>query len=231
MSGLSVVILAGGYSTRMGRDKALLPLPNGLTLLTNTIQVVQPLTSEILVVTPWPERYQAVVPSNVQFVVEPMAEPAADGSDNPNHRPLIGPMGRAKLSPGPLSGFACGWQQASEDWCLLLACDMPHLETPVLQTWWAHILTQQEVGWPTLKHLPIASLTASVRAGRQGWEPLCGFYHRRGVSSLNYRLARGERSLQGWLAMNLIAPYTAAPAQMFFNCNMTTDWDAVWGRL
>jgi len=214
---LSAVTLAGGHSSRMGRDKALLTFPDGLSLLAKTVQRAQMLTTNIWIVTPWPQRYQSLVPGSVQFVLEPSFNPQQETSqEEGNHYASR----KTKPSAGPLSGFACGWQQVRSDWCLLLPCDMPHLQAAVLQDWWDWIASQQAQEWPGYQPLPMASLAM----GDQGWEPLCGFYHRRGIASLQKQLEQGRRSLQSWLKKGAIAPYSAAPQQMFFNCNRPSDW-------
>jgi len=226
---LSAVILAGGHSSRMGRDKALLTLPDGLSLLAKTVQSAQTITTDIWIVTPWPQRYQSLMPTSVQFVVEPPFTPELNPPElNPKEetdRQEINPHKSRKPKPsaGPLSGFACGWQQVKSDWCLLLPCDMPHLQPAVLQAWWDWIAAQQAQGWPGYQPLPMASLAR----GDQGWEPLCGFYHRRGIASLHRQIEQGKRSLRRWLKQGAIAHYSAAPQHMFFNCNLPRDWATV----
>jgi molybdenum cofactor guanylyltransferase len=105
--------LAGGQSTRMGEDKALLRL-NGVPLLRRLIDQSSPL-SDVYVLTPWPERYEGVVPTSCHLIQE---QPAAPG-----------------LGEGPLMAFAQGLKAISTSWILLLACDLPNLTTATLETW------------------------------------------------------------------------------------------------
>ncbi|MEL6352395.1 MAG: NTP transferase domain-containing protein [Cyanobacteria bacterium J06627_28] len=219
MSSLSVMILAGGQSRRMGQDKALLKVDGEQTLLASTVNIARSLTSDVLIVTPWPERYQPLfsvaLPSPVSFVRE---------TANPT---------------GPLTGFAVGWPQVSADWCLLLACDLPCLEVAALQTWWQWLCDLERDApkdWSCDRTLlaapgaPIASLAKSEMGdSRHGpsklWEPLCGFYHRRCLPSLMAYVSGGQRSFQGWLSeqSSAIAVYTAAPPQLFLNWNRPED--------
>ncbi len=210
---LSAIILAGGRSRRMGRDKALLTLPGGQPLLYRTAQVAHQLTAEVVVVTPWPERYQTVVPPTVRLVKE------------------------GQTTSGPLSGFIQGWAQVNSDWCLLLACDLPYLESVVLQRWWTWLLarteqTEQTGRWRSYPPeespaYPMAYPAASLISGMKGWEPLCGYYHRSCLAGLTQHLAEGDRAFQTWLATVPIAAYSAIPPSMLFNCNTPDDWTTV----
>lgn len=115
MMTLGAMILAGGRSSRMGQDKALLLL-NGQPLLRHIYQTAQNCTEEVWIVTPWPDRYRPVLPDSCQFV----QEVPLPGENSPH---------------GPLVGFVQGLQAVQLDWVLLLACDLPCLEADVLQQW------------------------------------------------------------------------------------------------
>ncbi len=219
---LSVIILAGGRSCRMGRDKALLTLPNGLPLLYHTAQVAQRLTWDVIVVTPWPDRYQSALPPQVRLVKEPTTH---------------------GKTTGPLSGFAHGLRQISSDWCLLLACDMPYLQSVPLQQWWVWLMArlQRQTVMASLAPTLAPSITP---ANTKRWEPLCGFYHRSCLSALNQYLSNSPTddelesefqqqtlsrlyarlSFQSWLKTLPIAAYTDFPQKILFNCNTPDEW-------
>ncbi len=112
---LSAIVLAGGQSSRMGRDKALIPL-QGVPLLQQVCEIALSCASEVYVVTPWPERYQAVLPDTCRVIQEV-------------------PLSGETESHGPLVGFAQGLDRVETDWVLLLACDLPRLQVKVLQDW------------------------------------------------------------------------------------------------
>lgn len=235
------MILAGGHSRRMGKDKALLPLPSGQPLLTHTYEVAAQVASQVVIVTPWPARYRSVLPTSSVFVEEVFVEepdPTAPYSKE-NH-----PPSRQKPSAGPLQGFAHGWQHISADWCLLLACDMPYLNADSLNRWWRQIVSN-ETARTQQAEMPKASLVAT----QWGWEPLCGFYHRSCVPSLlnyvNQRQANQQQSdqrqhnqlgaqrqpsFQSWLRTLPVESYTALPSKMLFNCNTPADWQALTGE-
>ncbi len=216
MSTLSAIILAGGHSRRMGQDKALLTMPDGQPLLQRTARIAQQLTPDTVVVTPWPERYQPVLPPTVRLVKE-------------------------QTAAGPLSGFAQGWSQIHSDWCLLLACDLPYLDPTALQHWWQWLTTALTESPP--EELPLSEthsyrlsmdspskhnpVMASLSPGIKGWEPLCGYYHRSCLPRLHRHIAGSNRSFQSWLAEIPIAAYRCLPASVLFNCNTPNDWGKV----
>ena len=234
------MILAGGHSRRMGTDKALLRLSNAQTLLAHTAQIAQALTSEVVIVTPWPERYAAALPQAVRWVQE------------------------AAHPYGPLGGFAQGWDAIQTEWCLVLACDLPQLAYAPLREWWVWLQREASVKGA------IASLTYRKQTHRRQpvelnliefdkiqfdktefdkteheknetpkiWEPLCGFYHRDCLRSLRDRFASYEKSqnsvldtersrrlsFQSWLKPLPILAYDQLPQAILFNCNTADDW-------
>jgi len=114
---LSAIVLAGGLSSRMGQDKALIEVDQ-VPLLGKICQIAQQCADQVYVVTPWVERYREVVDRQVHFVQEvPM-------SDEPN---------------GSLVGFVQGLAAVQTEWVLLLACDLPGLREDVLQDWAAKL--------------------------------------------------------------------------------------------
>jgi molybdenum cofactor guanylyltransferase len=153
------VILAGGQSSRMQQDKALL-MVNGVPLLQRVYEVAIECTAEVYVVTPWPERYQNVLSADCRWLIE-----------NPPQQ-------------GPLLAFQQSLSQITADWVLLLACDLPCLDVVVIQQWLRDLenveeraiayLAPQAKGWEALCgcyrtscHL---SLDEFVQAGGQSFQ-------------------------------------------------------------
>ena len=155
------MILAGGKSSRMGRDKALLKI-EAQSLLLRTVQVAEQLTNEVVVVTAHPQQYCDELPPTVRLVREANAQ-------------------------GPLKGMMEGWQHISAQWCLVLACDLPYLDPAALKSWW-HWLTEKS---PRSFNSDSATI-ASLVPGAKGWEPLCGYYHRRCITHLQAYIAAWE---------------------------------------
>ncbi len=115
MASLCAIVLAGGQSSRMGRDKAMIRL-QGIPLLRQVCNVALDCATQVYVVTPWSERYQDILPEGCRVIREV-------------------PLPGEASSHGPLVGFAQGLAQVETDWVLLLACDLPQLQVQVLQDW------------------------------------------------------------------------------------------------
>ncbi|MDY6901119.1 MAG: molybdenum cofactor guanylyltransferase, partial [Cyanobacteriota bacterium] len=107
---ISSLILAGGKSSRMGTDKALVNY-QGKPMLQRVYQVAVECTQQVYILTPWKERYQKILPSNCQYLIE------------------------TQPGKGPVNGLSEGLKQISADWILLLACDLPLLNAEIIQNW------------------------------------------------------------------------------------------------
>ncbi|MEG4802853.1 molybdenum cofactor guanylyltransferase [Microcoleus sp. ARI1-B5] len=107
---IAVIVLAGGQSSRMGTDKALLEI-EGKSLLQRACEVAAALTPQVYVLTAWPDRYRSTLTEPSQFLVE----------YNPG--------------TGPLVALAQGLTEIAADWILLLACDLPLLDAQIIQNW------------------------------------------------------------------------------------------------
>ncbi len=103
---VAAFILAGGASSRMGRDKGLLEI-SGLPLIVRTAALIQPLVAKVAIVGA-PEKYGTLG-----------TETLPDGefcAASPEER-----------SPGPLAGIVTALAATSLPWNLLIACDLPYL--------------------------------------------------------------------------------------------------------
>jgi molybdopterin-guanine dinucleotide biosynthesis protein A len=197
-SALSVIVLAGGQSSRMGQDKALIPI-NGVPLLRRTCETALQCANQVWVVTARSADYRTIAPPACQFILEES-------------------VGANQFPQGPLVGFAQGLVHCTTPWVLLLACDLPYLQASILQRW------QQQLPGDD-------GAIALLPHSKKGWEPLCGFYHRRCLESLNAYLQNGGRSFQTWLNEMPVQPIAFHPlpdlaqqeAQMLFNCNTPSD--------
>ena len=197
---LTAIILAGGMSRRMGQDKALIPI-QGQPMLRQVCQVALACTPQVWIVTPWPQRYQSIVPISCRFITEtPLS--AADAASLATSQ---------TMNHGPLIGFAQGLAQVQTDWVLLLACDLPRLDAVVIQQWMQQLDQVPPSAIALLSHQP------------QGWEPLCGFYRRTCLASLQNFIAAGGRSFQQWLNQETVQQLPGVDAEMLMNCNTPTD--------
>ncbi len=161
---LTAIVLAGGQSSRMGQDKALITL-QGVPLLRQVCEVALSCTPEVCVITPWPERYQAILPDACRII----REVSLPGETEPH---------------GPLIGFAQGLAQVETDWVLLLACDLPQLQVEVLQHWVTELektaeeaialLPRQTKGWEPLcgfyRRQCLPRLTEFIKEGGRSFQ-------------------------------------------------------------
>ena len=108
---ITAVILAGGQSRRLGRDKAVEPFAG------------EPLLRRVI------RRAAAGVNSDAVIVVVADAARAAALPLAPEQRTAID----AFPGRGPLGGIYTGLAAARTDWSLVVACDLPFLSPPLLQ--------------------------------------------------------------------------------------------------
>jgi molybdenum cofactor guanylyltransferase len=180
----------------MGMDKATISI-EGVPLIRRIYDVVAACTDRdattlakrIYVVTPWAEKYQSLLPVDCQFLTEQQPD------------------------RGPLIGFAASLTEIASDWVLLLACDLPKLSTPAIQSW---IDELADVSSQSMAYLP-------RNLEGKGWEPLCGFYRRSCLASLLEYIEAGGRSFQGWLSNCNVTELPIADQQLLFNCNTPAD--------
>jgi molybdenum cofactor guanylyltransferase len=156
---LVTIILAGGQSSRMQQDKALLMIDQ-VPLLRRIYEVAIASTDEVYIITPWPERYQSRLPTACRWLPE-----------NPPQQ-------------GPLLAFQQSLPHITADWILLLACDLPCLDAVVIQDWIRDLedveeqaiayLAPQAKGWEALCGLYHTSCRSSlnnyVQAGGQSFQ-------------------------------------------------------------
>ena len=194
---ITAIVLAGGQSSRMGRDKAL--LTNGdRTLLSQICHVARECATQVYIVTPWIEKYQNIVPNNCQLIREKLLLPN-------------------QKSNSPIIGFVRGLQQVNTDWVLLLACDLPKLRSSQVKLWYK----------PLTKVLPeqIALLPRNFKGWeplcgfyRRSCLPLLETYIAAGGQSFQNFLAQHS---------NAIAELPIGDRSCLFNCNTPEDWRSI----
>lgn len=103
---LSVIVLAGGKSRRLGQDKNRLVL-GGQTLLKRSIQIASKLSDDVIIVASRPGQVRK--PTNARVARDVL------------------PGG------GALSGLHAGLHNARHDYALVIACDMPFVNLRLLR--------------------------------------------------------------------------------------------------
>lgn len=168
----------------MGRDKAFLPFRNGTLAGSVAAMVAEAAGSATLVGDP--NTYQ-----RLGFPVLPDALPGL----------------------GPLGGIHSALSATGADWNLVVACDMPALNTRFMQ----ELLAGAE-------NSGADCLLPRGPGGRP--EPLCAVYHRRAAEPIGRALARGIRKVTEGLAELRVAYQDVAQVSHFENLNTPEDWAA-----
>ena len=231
---LSVLILAGGDSSRLGTDKAWLPAGGG-PLVERLARRVLPLAGEILFSANQPERYRVLAAS--------LPIPAQVVSD-------------VYPGAGPLAGLHAGLRAAGHDLVLVLATDMPLVNLTLL-AYLVGLAEGVEVVMPWVakhKHEETGRGQVETRraggeeedeegrrrgpleaeAGRGGLarEPLHALYRRSCLPAIEGRLAAGQRRVISFLPdvrVRDVLPAEISPLDpnflSFLNVNTPEEWE------
>ncbi|GAB4310115.1 MAG: molybdenum cofactor guanylyltransferase [Geminocystis sp.] len=132
---IETLILAGGKSSRMGQDKALLQI-NNKPILLNTYSIAKEMSNRVSIITYNVEKYKKILPSDVIFIAD------------------------SQPFQGALMAFAQGLKYMNSEWVFLLACDLPYLSLKEVKLWVSQLsqipsevmafLPQNEKGWDCL---------------------------------------------------------------------------------
>lgn len=168
----------------MGRDKALLPY-RGVTLAAHIASIVQQVAGSATLV------------------------------GNPDLYGHLGIPMIADLYPGegPLGGLITVLKNSQADWNLVLACDLPSLTVPFLESLLADC---EDCTGDCL--VPVSP------GGRL--EPMCAVYHSRSRASLEAIFNSGVRKMQTALAELRTVHHPVDEAQWFQNMNTPEEWEA-----
>ena len=189
-----VSIQAGGASSRMGQDKALLPLA-GRPVILHVLDAVEDLAERVIVTTNRPADYQFL-----NLPLQQDEEPVA----------------------GALEGLRTALRGANADRTLVVACDMPFLQSSLLE------------------HLFEQSTEADVTVPR--WndrlQPLCAVYSQACLPALERSLAAGDKrmiSFHDQVKVHVVKADTVArfdpEGLSFLNLNTPEDLAAAEKRL
>ncbi len=199
---LSVLILAGGRSRRMGQDKLWMPVA-GLPLVERVARRVLPVAGEVLFSTRGDERFEALT-----------ASLRAEGYPS-RVIPDLFP------GAGPLAGLHAGLSEAQHELLLALAGDMPFVSLTLIRA-----MVGLAKGFDAVVPQP-----PDPTSGEPGWEPLHALYHRRCLPAIASRLAAGERRANSFfpdVRIRAVTPEELARYDphglSFFNVNTPEDW-------
>jgi len=176
-------VLAGGRSSRMGRDKALIEIA-GVHLVSRAAQVVAAAAGSATLIGD-PQKY-----GRLGYPVQPDIFTGC----------------------GPLAGIHAALSVSRADWNLVLACDMPEVESAFL----IQLLERAEQSGKDC-------LLPAGESGRP--EPLCGIYHRRILPAVQRALEDGVRKVLGGLAGLRVEVFPVSGRGPFRNINTPAEWN------
>ncbi|MFK4341202.1 molybdopterin-guanine dinucleotide biosynthesis protein A [Paenibacillus sp. RC21] len=226
------IIVAGGRSSRMGQDKAMLQL-GGVTVLERISAVLGQVAQRVIVVARDTQQYR-------RFGLETTTD----------------------LYPGlgPLSGIHAGLSASNTEWGIVVACDMPFVQPEVLRALIAHTTDWAAVQKTTsdqrkqeaegeqalmggnglLNRATESALQAVITSVDGRIHPLLGMYHRSVLPSAEHCLRNGRLRLIGWLDLLNVRYATADDGpgaslemwqQAVFNMNNPQDYQLTVNRL
>ena len=162
---LSVAILAGGQSRRMGRDKALLDV-GGRALIEHVIERARPVASEMMLIA-------SDRPAYARFGLRVV----------PDRYPQSGALG----------GIYTAIAEAEYHHCLVLACDMPFVNTDLLR-YMASVPRDYDVLVPSL------APERSTQGERETLETLHAIYGKTCLPAIERQLQEGILKVIGFFS-------------------------------
>ncbi|MCY3899422.1 MAG: molybdenum cofactor guanylyltransferase [Caldilineaceae bacterium] len=170
-----MLILAGGSSRRMGRDKLLLPVPpNGIPLVRHVAERLVPLAAKMTVV---------ANDSSICAAVHDLGGGASQwGVDGMGAQAVVSCLADDVPGDGPLGGLATGLREV-EDWALTVAGDMPFISAACCR----FLIESSDFDCDAV--VPVLDGQA---------QPLHAVYSRRCLPSVERALAAGRRRMDSF---------------------------------
>lgn len=205
---VSGFVLAGGKSSRMGRNKAMLPWPGaeagGGTLLSHAVDRV------------------GKVCASVQICGQ------VRDLEGFSAGPGLACLPDSLPDAGPLGGIVSALEQSTTDWNLFLAVDLPLVPAAFLQSLLTRVRTDGEAPCcviPTLDGQPQPlcsllhrSLAVALRCALEA-----------GKYKVMLAIQTAGRRMDLWEVQELTAMDNLPPREWFLNVNTPTEWnDAQW---
>ncbi len=182
----SIIVLAGGKSTRMGHDKAIIKL-SGKTLIEHVVEKAYPLTDEMIIV------------ANDQHAIKQLA--------GIRDKRMI----YAKdilMGAGPLAGIHAGLSISSNEYNLVLGCDMPFIDPELIK-----------------EMLLIEGYDAVVPLVDDKMEPLHAIYSKRCIPTIQKMLETNTLKINGLFQQIDVKFLNIGQSRCFYNVNSRSDLD------
>ncbi len=186
------IILAGGMSRRLGRNKAVEEF-NGSPLISHVIDRISLITNETIIVVNNQERAsQLPLPDSAKVAIDIYPD------------------------KGSLGGIFTGLSASESHWGIVVACDMPFLNTQLLE----HMLSLRNGSYaivPVLSNRP---------------EPIHAIYSKYCLSKIQHKIENDDLKISGlfeqikvkWVSEDTIDAYDPNHIS-FFNINTQKDLD------
>jgi molybdenum cofactor guanylyltransferase len=216
-------VLAGGKSSRMGRDKALLEI-GGVPVLVRTARLVESVTGSATVI--------AGAIANANASASAGANSNTTTGENPNTDANAGAYRSLGLrligddwpGAGPLGGIATALRASGAGWSLVVACDLPYLTKE-----WLDYLCARAFS---------SAADAVVPMNINSAEPLCAMYHKRAEQALVSLVSNGTRKVHDGLKSICVETIEASEWKafdseglLFKNMNSPADYEEARIRL
>jgi molybdopterin-guanine dinucleotide biosynthesis protein A len=183
------LVLAGGRSTRMEADKAALPWDH-TTLAERTFALLQPFCADVFI------------------------SCRAEQSHLPGRRGLP-QIHDAFGDIGPLGGILSAFQKDARAAWLIVACDLPLLDSSTLEELVRH-------------RDPTRQATAFLRVGQARPEPLCAIYEPSMLDNLRAALREGTTSPREILMRADVLHVSPSEPETLASVNTRQDYARAW---
>lgn len=204
-----MLILAGGSSRRMGKDKLLLPVPpKGVPLVRHVAERLLPLTAKVTVIA-----NDAGVCAAVRGIAREEGYRDGVGTES---RTAVSCLRDESPGDGPLGGLATGLRVA-EQWALTVAGDMPFISAACCR----YLIESSGVD---------CDAVVPVFDGRA--QPLHAVYSRRSLPAVERALAAGMRRMDSFWREVRVRTVEAEAMRAFdpdlltfTNVNTPSEWE------
>ena len=206
---VTLLIIAGGNSRRMGGDKLMLPVPpKGIPLVRHVAELLLPLATEVVVVANDPDVCAAVREIGLDDIER--------GRDGVHARTFVSCLPDDAPGNGPLGALATGLRRI-DGWALTVAGDMPFLSAPTCR----YLFRRSESG---------CDAVVPVLEGQS--QPLHALYNKRCLPAVEKALSAGLRRMDSFWNEVRVRLIPADPLRAFdpdlrtfTNVNTPTEWE------